>query len=296
MAGLHGKVARFLPKTISGKPGIKIDPRFRKEAYMKVRMYYKMALVGVFLLAISLLSASALLAYNYIITDDFSGSTINTSLWQNFSSGPGFDVNQVNQQLEITLPGTSSGSAGVAGQFALRGDFDMQVDFTLLTWPSLNGTEVGLGLNKPLSTDLIAGVALFGDHTATDGTHYNQIYYSETSVEFGSSNETDIAQGGSGSFRITRTGDTIDCYYMGSTDWVKVAESTGLSLAGDAIFLLSCGLNPETTPGGFGVLVAFDNFQLQYNQAVPIPSSILLLGGGLLGLGLPRLRRRIKRS
>jgi hypothetical protein len=260
---------------------------------MKAKMYYKMALVTAFLLSSSLFPTSALMAYNYTITDDFSGATINTSLWQTFSSGTGFDVNQVNQRLEITLPGTSSGSAGVASQFALRGDFDMKVGFTLIAWPGNNGTEVGMGLNKFISTELIAGVALFGAH---DG--YNQVFYAETSTGGINSIETDITQGQSGSLRITRTSDTIDCYYKGPTDidWVNVITSTDPILANDATFLLSCSLHPDTTPGGSEVLVAFDNFQLQYNQAVPIPSSILLLGGGLLGLSLPGLSRRMKKS
>jgi len=261
---------------------------------MSGKMHYKMALVAALLLAICLLSAPSLLAFNYTITDNFNDNSINTSLWQAFSSGTGFNVNEVNQQLEISLPGTTSGAAGYLSRCALRGDFDMQVDFTLLTWPSLNGTEVGLGLNKPFSTDLIAGVALFGEHTATDGTHFNQIYYGETSAGFGSTVETNIGQGDSGSFRITRTGNTIDCFFMGATDWVNVAHFTDPSLAIDGAFLLTCGLSP----GGSPVLVAFDNFLLQYDQLVciPLPPTLLLLGSGLLGLGLSELRRKMKKG
>ncbi|MCK9374900.1 MAG: hypothetical protein M0P73_01995 [Syntrophobacterales bacterium] len=267
---------------------------------MSGKVHYKMALVATLLVASCLLSASPLLAVASMntIIDDFNDNSINTSLWQAISSGTGFTVKETNQRLQIWIAGTTSGDAGYQSRWALRGDFDMQVDFTLLNWPSGNGVEVGLGLNKPLLTDLIAGVALFGDHTATDGTHYNQIYYGETSVAFGSTVETDIAPGGGGSFRITRTGNTIDCYYMGPTDWINVAHSEDPSLALDAAFLLACGLNSGTIPGGLPVQIAFDNFQLQYDQLVfiPLPSALLLLGSGLLGLGLSGLRRKMKKG
>ena len=241
---------------------------------MKAKMYYKMALVAVFLVTSCFLLASSLLAYTGTITDNFNDNTLNTGLWKTFSSGAGFSVNEINQRLEISLPGTASGTANVASKLALSGDFDMQVDFALPTWPNANGAEVALVFNNNYS-NVFAGVALFGAH---DG--YNQVYYGETSAGFGSTSETNIAQGGSGSLRITRTVNTIDCYFMGPTDWVNVAHVTDPSLAIDGTVLLSCGLSQETTPGGAPIKVAFDNFWVQYTKVIwhkPLPSLPLLL-------------------
>ncbi|MFA5111102.1 MAG: hypothetical protein WC443_06845, partial [Desulfobaccales bacterium] len=102
----------------------------------------------------------------------------------------------------------------------------------------------------------------------------------------------------SGKLRINRTGDTITCYYWDSVSmsWADILSHTDPVLAQDGIFDLRFGLHPDSIPGGLPVQIAFDNFQLQYDQLVPIPPTLLLLGSGLLGLGLSELRRKMKQG
>jgi hypothetical protein len=257
---------------------------------MKPKLHYKMTLVVLFLLFSCLLSAPALLAYTGTISDNFNDNNINTSLWQAFSSGTA-SVNEVNQQLEISLPGTSSGEAGYVSRCALRGDFDMQVDFTLLNWPSGNGTESGLELSTlPHRDNLIAGVGR--SNLSSIDSYLSEII----GPFFGFAPTGDL----SGKVRINRTGDTITSYYWDtvSLSWADILSHTDPVLAQDGVFDLVFGLNPDSMPGGFPVKMAFDNFQLQYDQLVciPLPPTLLLLGSGLLGFGLPGLRRRMKQS
>jgi hypothetical protein len=253
---------------------------------MKAKLYYKMTLVAVCLLSSCLFSAPALLAYNYTFTDNFNDNSMNTNFWQLDTNGLP-TINEVNNQVEVSIPGNIVGEswAGYNSRLALRGDFDMQVDYHLITlpWPSNSGCSVELYLFSIAFSNREDYINGLGEVYEADIINTPSAYVTTTDT--------------SGTLRITRTGNTIDCYYMGSGGWVNTISFTDASLAQDEIFGFSAGGWPPNF-GGQDLLVAFDNFQLQYDELVPIPipSSLLLLGGGLIGLGLPGLRRRIKKG
>jgi Tol biopolymer transport system component len=83
--------------------------------------------------------------------DDFSGPQ-DSSLWGLFSDpGPGQTATQANGQVTFTI----AGDAQVGGQYNqvastaytkcdLKGDYDMQVDYSLLQWPHLGGYRATL--------------------------------------------------------------------------------------------------------------------------------------------------------
>jgi hypothetical protein len=222
-------------------------------------MHYKMVLAAFLLLAGSLLSAPYLPANAGTFTDDF--NTIDTGMWKVLTSGNEFTVNAVNNQLQLSLPGTATGYAMVEGRFALRGDFDMQVDFFLLDWPSNNKVEGGIELSS-FGGDLIAGV---GRNDLTQDS-YGCEMINDNIFPFVPTGDM------SGRLRIARTGTTITCYYWVSETWVIIGSLTDPLLAQDGIFSLNANLHSESTPGGQPVKVAYDNFQLQYDQLVPIPA------------------------
>jgi len=83
-----------------------------------------------------------------VTKDDFNDNKINSSLWKSYTVGSGPTVAERNKRLEITFPANSSGDlfgAGYTTVCTLTGDFDIQVDYSLLTWPKENGVRVGMG-------------------------------------------------------------------------------------------------------------------------------------------------------
>ncbi|MCK9374901.1 MAG: hypothetical protein M0P73_02000 [Syntrophobacterales bacterium] len=258
---------------------------------MKSRMHYKMALVVLFILAICLLSAPALLAYTGTITDDFNGPSLNTALWTVGTSG-GASVAQTSGQLQVNIPSSAPPVAfggGVTSNFILVGDFDMRVDFSLLTWPANNGIRTSIGGASPVP--VYEEVSRVG----AGGGQSTEQYVTNFFTIIGAKYTSDL----SGTLRLLRTGNLLTGFYLDSSDnWVTIAGLVNNSFLADIPIFIAAHSAPPFW-GGQAALVAFDNFQVQYTgveNLVPIPSTYLLLGSGLIGIGLPWLRRRIKKS
>ena len=84
-----------------------------------------------------------------VLLEDFDDNSIDPTLWTVYVYGSGPQVAEANQQLEIVIPGTSSGAdfgVKLVTNCLLRGDFDVQVDYRLFTWPFGNGVRMGLGI------------------------------------------------------------------------------------------------------------------------------------------------------
>src|SRR6266478_7573549 len=80
------------------------------------------------------------------INDNFNDNSLNSSIWSTLTPSPGtsFTVSETNQRLEVTL-GAGFGGAGIVSVAQFSGDFDVQVDYTLLNWPAGNLHSVRLG-------------------------------------------------------------------------------------------------------------------------------------------------------
>ena len=81
------------------------------------------------------------------VYDDFDDNTIDPLRWTSILEGTGPTVAETNQRLEITHPADATGGiflTGFSSVCLLRGDFDVQVDFDLLIWPTGNGVRMGL--------------------------------------------------------------------------------------------------------------------------------------------------------
>jgi hypothetical protein len=266
---------------------------------MKTKMHYKMSLVGVFLLAGCLLSAPALLAYTGTLTDDFNGPSLNTGLWSDISWG-GPSISQTAGQLQISFPSNPTSQppfnnfqGAIQSKFILVGDFDMQVNFSLITWPTNDGINLGFG-NMTESGGAPRGMVAVERVGARSG--FQESYL----VDFFGTLSSIVPTGDSlGGLRLVRTGDTMEGFYLNSSNqWVSLGARSNPSFGFDT----TIGLGPSSGPGSFGgqaALMAYDNFQVQYTgieNLVPIPPTCLLLGSGLLCLGFPGLRRRMKKS
>src|SRR5437867_393490 len=83
------------------------------------------------------------------LLDDFNDNRTNAGLWRPRIEGVGPTVAEANRRVEMSLPPGSSGElfrADYCSVCALHGDFDIQVDYRLLEWPTTNGARAGLVL------------------------------------------------------------------------------------------------------------------------------------------------------
>lgn len=186
--------------------------------------------------------------------DDFSSTPLD-AFWSTSIFGSGTSVRQTNGRLEISLsagglPDPSSGFAnpGVFSVCNLRGDFDIQVDYDLLTQPFPDFVN-------PLFNE---GNFVNGQWMSADG-----IFLSKWGI---SGNFDGIPFGGfvpnvppQGSMRLTRQGSTLTASYNVSGTW-QTLESRNDLVADEsdvALSLFSNALQQQSD-----VTVAFDNFQV----------------------------------
>ena len=116
----------------------------------------KIGLAGVLVLASCFLVAAPSQAIN--IYDNFNDNSLDTNIWPEvFIEGVGPSLSETNQRLEITIPSTATPDSNGLGAMTAPApfsndmaqqplDFDVQVDFNLLTWPAGNGIGVGMQL------------------------------------------------------------------------------------------------------------------------------------------------------
>ncbi|MGD8452105.1 MAG: hypothetical protein PVJ57_09830 [Phycisphaerae bacterium] len=100
----------------------------------------------VFVLCVTLLWGAQ--AGAQVFVDDFNDNYIDPRVWAPVLYGSGAQLAEVNQELQFTMPSTSSGTefgSRLVSQFLLRGDFDIQVDYSLLQWPYYNGVRTAIG-------------------------------------------------------------------------------------------------------------------------------------------------------
>ena len=152
-----------------------------------------------------------------VFVDDFNDNMINQNWWNDYNLGDP-TVNEVNQQLEIDIPSTTSGDtfyAGYSSKFRIRGDFDVEVAFKLLTWPQNNGVRIGI----------IPGSLSFSPQRVScgNGESCNDVYL----VNNGGSLSAflDASSHTEGKFKVTRQGNIVTGYYYdpNSSNWVQIS-------------------------------------------------------------------------
>jgi len=199
------------------------------------------------------------------INDDFDDNFLDPSLWSELVPPPGFsgNVSETNQQLEITA-GPGVGGTGVVSVCSVAGDFDVQVDFSLLSWPPNNAHNLRLG-----TTDL--GEGPFG------GVGINRSSFSEEYImvfvdDAVQTPTTDTV----GMLRLERTGSTLSGYFHDGIDWVLVGSGT--TTTDPTRFNLDLGSGDPSAPGG--VTIAFDNFRVNAGivecppvEPLPLPTA-----------------------
>jgi cysteine-rich repeat protein len=179
-----------------------------------------------------------------------------------FGSGPSLAI--TNGRVEVTLPpGSTDGPipvagalpafvAGVADGCTIRGDFDMQVDYQLVSWPAANGVGVQLGAVDQASP-CFSNVSRVGTGETYSG--------SACGVPVGSTATGDLA----GKLRLTRVGTTVTAFYFSAGSWVVVGS--GAATSADITPFFAAG-SSEAQFGQQQVKVAFDNFAVNQGQLI----------------------------
>jgi hypothetical protein len=191
------------------------------------------------------------------LTEAFDGAVRDDSLWHQISD-PGGTIGLQNGRLVASI----SGSAVPGGQYnqvdehwgsqcQLNGDFDYQVDYSLLTWPAHSGYFAALDA-------FFAGGAISRSSAPWDPP-YDEQYNSWANTDpFQSAqvNSTDL----SGSFRLVRTNGTLTSYFRPPGGmWTQLLNATGT--AGTSVY----GMGLSVQAWNFAHLdgsVAYDNFRL----------------------------------
>ncbi len=225
------------------------------------------------------------MAYTGTLTDDFNGPSLNFGLWKRWSTGKLSlsNISQTSGQLQVNISFPEplnlwdSFAGGVKSKFLLAGDFDMQVDFSLLTWPYHDGLKVQLAAYLP---PVIADVERIGSSAGNIDRFVTNLLGNISTIYPGLSSDSAL----SGTMRLVRTGNQVTGFYMDpatSGNWVQIGTYTSPSLA----IAMPVYLSVFSTASGDGfqgvpALVAFDNFRVQYTKVIwqrPVPFLPLLL-------------------
>lgn len=141
------------------------------------------------------------------------------SAWDVSTTGNGPAASEANGGVDLFLPASALGDPAQANVIALRltakchlsGDFDLQADYVLSTWPTHNGVRFGLlaGADSVERTSDPVGRA--------DNTYATN--FSGAIVQFETLDT-------SGRIRLTRVGTTVTGYYLKSGIWNSIATAT----------------------------------------------------------------------
>jgi TolB protein len=192
-------------------------------------------------------------------TDSFDRGVVDTSFWYTLTDPDSAVAVQDGRLVE-----SIAGRAVPGGQFDqtataigspchLTGDFDMQIDYSLLQWPEHGGFFAAL-------------MGIFGDINVSRASApwdppYNQSYNAWSSSSNGFSSATENTRATGGSLRITRVGGTAFAYVRDATgpDWRPLFSADGNT--GEAIPQISLFAQAATFGHEDGS-VAWDNFRI----------------------------------
>jgi hypothetical protein len=199
-----------------------------------------------------------------VVADTFSTDTVTAGFWEAETAG-GPTINQSLGKLWIAFPADSSGDVPYAkynSVWALRGDFDVQVDYKLLQWPAMNGIRVGLALNT--ATGLLPNM-----HRVSLGVN-EQVGWPRESYTSDFANGTFFrtATGDqNGRLRLTRVQGAITGYYwdIKHGTWVKMGSEV---ISNDDAWLALQAWAGGGAFAGLPVETALANFRVNKGQLV----------------------------
>jgi len=162
-----------------------------------------------------------------------------------------------NNRLELTVPISpvelAAAGLGNLPNHRLVGDYDIQVDFDLLTWPSPNGLNAGIvtqlyELTRMNNNDWPAQNAYSVFFWAEQVQGQPGVYHLVTPAD------------NSGKLRLNRTGNTISGYYWHNNAWKPIASYTDSQYGAPIDFSIGGYVGNRSI--GSTVNVVFDNLKV----------------------------------
>jgi dipeptidyl aminopeptidase/acylaminoacyl peptidase len=194
--------------------------------------------------------------------DNFTGDWIDPFWWTQYLVGSGPSFAQANGRLEISVPADTTldpnvgfAATGLMSQCLLSGNWDMQVDYQLLAWPSDNRVLQNLQAGNFVNGQWVDANGIFvfnpGDNT---GISTN---FPEPADAFVPNQPL------TGSLRLTRNGSAITAYYLNNGMWTPMLTGSYTADTSDAVLYIFTNAAPWSHPD---VKVAFDNFLIDGGQ------------------------------
>jgi len=221
----------------------------------------RIAIVAAACLALGVAASLCPRAAAEVYREEFNENFIDPLLWTAEIYGAGPQMGAVNQRLEIAFPSWSWGGdfgAKLSTNFLFRGDFDVQVDFQLLTWPYGNGVRTALGIDHGFLYP--PGVERLSFGQSDYPWEPRECYLTDLNGSVCGITETSHT---TGRLRLARTGATQTGYYH-SGNWVLICSGpapttdVGLQISAFTAYQFS----------GWSVLMAFDNFVVNSGELI----------------------------
>jgi hypothetical protein len=186
------------------------------------------------------------------IDETFSGTSIDlTHTWWFWGTNQpdAVQFTQADGVMNVNVAAAAQPDFNGSGQTRclVHGDFDAQVDFSLVAWPPQNGVWVSL---------MVVG---------TSFNVYRVSWQFQPSEQYGAylppAGATLPATGTSGTLRLTRQGDIFTAYYRSGRSWVPIVSGVGPT--DDVPLTLGVfNISGAATFAGQPVTVAWDNFHV----------------------------------
>lgn len=199
-----------------------------------------------------------------VISDDFTGTQIDPTIWYQIATGTGWSVTQQNGTVEWSFdagaqPGGPYDQIGghLGTQCKFPGDFDARVDFSLPVWPDANGVIVNLWV-------FFQNVG-YATWRRSD-PQYGDGYGSYTGPGAGSNVPIHDT---TGSLRIARHDGVLTTYFLHDGVWDALTSTTRPGWATIAIGASAGGADFGRKP----VVVDLKNFSMTGNDPACPPGS-----------------------
>jgi hypothetical protein len=176
--------------------------------------------------------------------------------WQIGIAGNGPQLQIAGDRLEITIPAGSTPdvehgfiNVGMATGCVVRGDYDVQVDYSLVEWPAANGVQVLFGDAPPVNS-----------HSIARGQFPNESYlsfFAPDSVAGAATSDLNSTM------RLVRTGATITSFFLSNGVWVPLLS--GSTQTGDTPFAIAA---LSFSPVAEEVKISYSDFEVNAGQVI----------------------------
>ena len=233
--------------------------------------------------------------------DNFNDNSINPALWQRFTEEGG-DIAEVNQQLEYTSSTTADSQGYLSSNWFidLTQPFQAKLDFNSSGAPDASGvsSDVWLILLNPYNIGNNLGELWMANGVYDNGYMDGRAWWAASMltedsahIELFTSTTTT-----SGTFYMWSNPPNTNTILVGYQDFSNHYMSFDISGWGTNVGYFDIGGWSDGTSISSGMYL--DNFELVQGRVVPrtvipVPSSLLLSGLGLLSAGLFKRKRRV---